>query len=49
VKLKYFAIVVLLYGNAIICEQTLKIAFSCGLLKSSLCDSGLARYRHIYV
>ena len=27
----------------------LKTAFSCGLLKSLLCDCGLARYRLMYV
>jgi hypothetical protein len=48
-KLKYFAMDVCLCGNALIFAYFLKIAFSCGLLKSPLCDSGLARYRLMHV
>ncbi len=49
IKLKYFAMDVWLCGNAPIVTYILKIAFSCGLLKSLLCDYGLARYRLMHV
>jgi hypothetical protein len=44
--MKYFAMHVWLCGNALYIR---KITFSCGLLKSLLCDGGLARYRLVHV
>jgi len=43
--LKYFAMDVWLCGNAHTFEYIRKITLSCGLLKSLLCDSRMARYR----
>jgi hypothetical protein len=47
--LKYFDIDVWLCGYARTFQYIRKITLSCGLLKSLLCDSRMARYRDQYV